>query len=224
MINNNSKSAVLFLLVFLGSLVLTHGMNYIITSYISSDKLTSFLILHLPTIFFMRSARHYLWYVLTILHGLAHIFHPAFIGTVYNTNYTPFYDYTVHSFQCLCVYYYNKDLFPIGVFASTMMLVGAGMAHLNVQFMDTFTWVIISGFGVFGTIMHMLLYNNEVSNAMVVMNCILWALPYLGYLNRDLIPQNDNILNKIGLFRLWYFNYFIATYIFEKYVCPKKRN
>lgn len=190
---------------------------------LTGEKLLSFIITHLLLTFLMisdktsnnydRRIKNALWLFVTILHGIAHITYPPFINnTTVNPDYTPLYDFTIHAFQCLLVWYYHQHLFPVGVFAAILMITGSGMAHLNREFLATNFWLFVSGWGVFGTIYHMMLINHTKNKNIFYMNLLIWTLPYAGYLYPGYIPIWDDFVNKVGLFRLWFGAYYIAQY------------
>ena len=210
--NNSLK----FILTFVLLLPFTYLIDISI-NLISTDQFTSFTLLHVLLIPFLeKSKTDYLWFFLTYAHGLAHIYYPALYGTVFNENYTPIYDYLVHAAQCLCVYNYHPQYFPLGVMIHSSMLLGATIAHLDKKFLETVLWVIVSGGGVFGTHYHMMLLNHKKNNDVYIASWIIWVTPYLGYLYMSYIPVWDSILNIIGLFRLWYFHYFIVNKVMNK--------
>jgi hypothetical protein len=190
----------------------------------TGDKLVSFIMTHLTLLPLMftsgqnktRTIKNFVWWSITVLHGIAHIVHPPFInGTTVNPNYTPLYDYIIHASQCLLVWYYHQNLFPVGVFGAIMMVVGAAMAHLNREILETNFWLFASGWGVFGAIYHMMLINHSRSNTVFFMNLVIWTLPYVGYLYPDQIPVWDNFVNNIGLFRLWFGAYYLANHSYN---------
>jgi hypothetical protein len=174
-----------------------------------NGRMYSYLLIHIPFIFVVSGVRQWAWYLLTFVHGIAHVTHPALFGVVFNTNYTPLYDYIVHAAQCLCVWYWNQDHFPIGVMTSQLMLTGAAIAHVHQPFLQTFLWIVISGFGVYGTQYHMQLLNVKKHHHIFVCGWIIWLSPYLGYLVPGRLPEWDAVTNYIGLFRVW----FVAFYL-----------
>lgn len=201
----------LFIITFVALLPLTYSIDYVINNLVQ-DKFISFSILHLCLVPFLNWSKiHFLWFFLTYTHGLAHIFYPALFGTVFNENYTPLYDYIVHAAQCLCVYDYHPDYFPMGIMLHSSMLLGAIIAHLDKKFLETLLWVVVSGGGVFGTHYHMMLLNKRKDSHIYNASLIIWITPYLGYLYMKYIPVWDSVLNMIGLFRLWYFHYFMVN-------------
>lgn len=213
-----------FLLHFLGTVILICFVDSLFKE-LTGDKLLSFLMTHsllLPLLFSTskeKTIKHFGWWGITIAHGIAHIMHPPFInGTEVNPDYTPLYDFMIHGPQCLLVWYYHKDLFPVGVFGAIIMIVGSAMAHLNKDILATNFWLFVSGWGVFGAIYHMMLLNHSKNNYIFLMNLVIWTLPYVGYLYPDKIPIWDDFVNKIGLFRLWFGAYFIANYVYFRYI------
>jgi len=194
--------------------------------YVTGEKMWSFVFSHLLLGFLMlldksnrdytRNLKNLLWLIVTIAHGIAHIVHPPFVNnTEVNQNYTPLYDFTIHSFQCLLVWYYHKEIFPVGVFGAIVMLVGSGMSHLNKDFLATNYWLFVSGWGVFGAIYHMMLLNHRNNKNIFYTNLLIWSLPYLGYLYPGYIPVWDNFVNQVGLFRIWFGSYYIAQYMYN---------
>jgi hypothetical protein len=193
---------------------------------------TIFSLVHLPILFFVRDEFDFVWVLLTVLHGLAHILYPALIGVNFNKEYDPIYDYFVHAAQCLCVAYYHPTLMPLGIFCAMAMMVGSaigredGRIHTTMNkgadvvplpgfFFTTKMWLMCSAFGVFGTIYHMMLLNKTADPALFYAGIFIWLSPYFGYLVPGKIPVWDSIMNKIGLFQCWYLNWFIAQYIYS---------
>lgn len=209
-----------FLILFYALLPLSIGLKSITDSIFT--PVTSFLILHSVLIIFLTDFKSKLWFILTVLHGLAHIYHPAFIGTTYNTNYTPIYDFAVHSAECLCIYYYSKRLLPIGIFVHSIVFIGAALAHLDNKFMAEYTWIFVSGCGVFGVLWHMMLLNTEKNSKIFWTGVFLWFSPYLGYLDFSFIPYWDSVVNSVSLFSMWFFNWQITIELFNVY-CMKSR-
>ncbi|CAH6419433.1 Hypothetical protein HVR_LOCUS625 [uncultured virus] len=206
-----------FIVLFVITLPISYSLDYFI-SLIFPDKFISFTILHIFLIPFLRFNKiDLLWLFLTYTHGLAHIFYPALYGTTFNENYTPIYDYLVHAAQCLCVYNYNPDYFPLGIMIHSSMLLGAIISHLDRKFLETLLWVAVSSGGVFGTHYHMMLLNINKDNNIHTASMIIWTAPYLGYLYMKYIPVWDSILNIIGLFRLWYFHFFFVNKLIHKF-------
>ena len=184
---------------------------------LTHDRLISFIVLHstiLPLI--VKDTKSIVWWIFTVIHGIAHIAHPAFNGIEVNVNYTPLYDFVIHAGQCLLIYYYHEHLFPIGVFGAIIMIVGSACAHFNHKFLETNEWLFVSGFGVLGAIYHMMLINPTRNVQIFKANFVIWTLPYVGYLVPEFIPQWDEFVCSIGLFRLWFLSYFLANYIYIK--------
>ncbi len=208
-----------FYLVFILLLPVLCLMHMGIFKITHSDLLT-FLLMHIPCLFMLERTRFdFLWLILTLGHGLAHIYHPAFTGIIRNNSYTPLYDYIVHSAQCLTALYspLGNGIEPIAIFIAITMQAGAVIAHLHENFMAIKPWLAISSGGVFGTFFHMSLLNKKQDLTTVIIGAILWTLPYVGYLDFDQIPQNDYLLNTIGLFKYWYLNYFYTIFFLNKY-------
>ncbi len=177
-----------------------------------------------------------LWFVLTIAHGYAHIAHPSFLPVMnniskINPDYTPFYDYVVHAAQCLMVWYYHEKLGPIGTFGAMVMMVSSAMAHLdksqmlrpdsyvsdndgNMVFPVSYFWLFASGWGVFGTIYHMMLLSESKNNALFIANVIIWSIPYIGYVVPNNIPEWDTTVTRYGLFVKWFGAYGLANILF----------
>ena len=205
--------SVSFALIFYALLPLSLGLKYISDSVFS--QVVSFLILHIPLIYLLNDYKDYLWYVLTVLHGLAHIYHPAFRGTTYNTNYTPLYDFAIHSAECLCIYYYSKKLLPIGIFFHSIVFIGATIAHLDNAFMGNPFWLFVSGCGVFGVVWHMTLLNKTKDSKIFWTGVFIWFTPYIGYLDFNFIPYWDSVVNSVSLFSMWFFNWLIAFKVYD---------
>lgn len=203
-----------FLVIFLITLPCVILLDNFVMMFIP-NLLFSFLALHLSLIFFVKDWKDLLWSVITVLHGIAHIIHPAYHGTIFNIDYTPLYDFIVHSAQCLCVYCYHKELFPFGVFFHSTTLLGGILSHLDKTFLETKLWLLIAaGAALFGSQYHMMLLNKKKNNHIFICSLCLWIFPYLLYLvPYEHIPVMDSFLNSIGLFRLWFLNYFIANKI-----------
>lgn len=157
-----------------------------------------------------------MWWLITVSHGVAHIIHPAFNGTEPNPDYTSLYDYIVHSIQCLLVWYYHPDAFPVGVFGAVIMLVASAMTHMDSDYFETNFWLFASGFGVFGAIYHMMLLNHTRDTKIYAMNFVIWSVPYVGYLYPGYIPIWDEFVNRIGVFRIWFAGYFVAQHIYNQ--------
>lgn len=198
-----------FIVLLPVSLLFQKVMNWMFSPVLS------FTLIHLVLLPFCRDYRSVLWFILTYVHGLAHIYHPAFVGTTYNTNYTPLYDFVVHSAECLCIYYYSKKLFPIGIMVHSIVFCGALLAHLDNAFMGNPFWLFVSGCGVFGVHWHMMLLNKSKDNDVFWTSVLIWVLPYLGYLNFDFIPYWDSVVNSVSLFSMWFFNWFITYKVYE---------
>ena len=208
-----------FSLIFVSSLAILLSISSTL-KLIVPDNLIHFTIIHLlaAPLFIKRNGyKEICWYVLTFMHGVSHITHPAFHGTVVNENFNPLYDYIIHAAQCLCVFYYHKNLFPVGVFLHSMMLIGATISHLDETFLQTYLWILISFGGVFGTQYHMMLLNKNKDVNIFIESAIIWTLPYIGYLYQPTIPQWDNFANQTGLFKLWMLN-FGLTYTLHQFL------
>jgi len=185
--------------------------------------IVSYSFLYGTTLLFARNKLDILWYILAYMHGLAHIYVPALRGTIPNLNYDPIYDYMIHAAQCLCIYNYHHNWFPVGVMIHSSMLTGAIIGHLDSKFFETYLWIVISAGGVFGTHYHMMLLNKTKNKSIFIASCIIWITPYIGYLDIVNIPQWDSFLNSIGLFRVWYLNFFVTMKLFE-YIEKLKNN
>lgn len=215
-----------FPLLFLAHVLVFYVADFLI-QMLTGEKIVSFLFLHLLMATIVLNShptrrankKELLWIAVTVAHGIAHIAHPAFInGTEVNPDYTPLYDFTIHAFQCLLVWYYHKELFPVGVFGAIVMLVGSGMAHLNKDFLATNYWLFVSGWGVFGAVYHMMLLNHTRNKNVFYANLLIWTLPYAGYLFPGYIPVWDNFVNRIGLFRIWFGAYYTTQHIYNQNV------
>ena len=194
-----------------------------VSRVLTGEKLFSFLLTHsLILVHILLTKQNnlekaLLWFFLTITHGIAHICHPPFInGTEVNPNYTPLYDYVIHGFQCLMVWYYHKDLLPFGIFGAIVMIVASAMSHLNKKELESSFWLFASGWGVFGAVYQMMLLNTTRNNLIYKINWIIWSLPYVGYLIPEKIPVWDEFVNHLGLFRLWFGAYYVAQEYFSK--------
>lgn len=155
-----------------------------------------------------------LWFNLAFLHGIAHLAHPAFIkkGTSYepNPNYTPLWDYIIHAAQCLCgLLIFEDPVYRYFCYFLAIDMLAAGLyAHFNKKFLETRLWIVCSVGGIIGTIFHMLLLKNN--NTLALINSIVWTVPYLGYFG-DKLDKWDEAMNSMGLFKTWYFAYFVLV-------------
>lgn len=157
-----------------------------------------------------------IWWILAYTHGLAHLFHPAFHGQTPNPHYTPFWDFIVHSLQCLCIASYHKGLFAkfASIFFFTTTFIAGLTAHIyGAEFMATTPWLILSGGGVLGATYHMNMLNEKQSTGQLISNYIIWFSPYIGYLKFSFIPYWDDLMNKYGLFQLWFWAYFMTVQV-----------
>lgn len=177
----------------------------------------SFLLIHLLLLPFLKTFKSKLWFLLTVTHGLAHIYHPAFYGITYNTNYTPLWDFLIHAFECLCIYFYSKKLLPIGIVMFIIVLGGSIWAHIDNTFMGNFVWLFISGCGVFGVQCHHMLLNENKNSEVFWTSVVIWFFPYIPYLSFDFIPYWDSVVNSVYLFSMWFFNWFLAYNIYTIY-------
>lgn len=220
-----------FIFIYFSNLLILYFSNSILNNIVLHfydgliGDIITFLILHfifviiiVPTKYF-KDFKFSLWLLLTLLHGLAHIVHPAFRGVIVNNDYTPFYDYMVHGAQCLMVYYYHKDLFILGIYLCISMFCGSTIAHLNKEFMENFIWILISAAGVFGTHYHMMLINNKRDKNIFNTSLVIWISPYIGYLNMEWIPYWDSFLNNVGLFRYWFLAFGLSNIIYNSITC-----
>lgn len=206
-----------FILIFMASLPLVLFGDYLCQK-IFKNKIVSFTVFHLLLVPFLGDIYHIIWFILCYFHGIAHIIHPPFIKTTPNPDYISYYDYVVHGAQCLCIYYYHPNLFPLGVFGCTVMLTTSAITYMDKQFFEKPFWLFASGFGIFGTIYHMSLLNAERNPDIFWATVIIFVFPYCGYLIRSFIPQWDYMMNRIGLFRLWFFNYFVTFVFYHWYL------
>lgn len=206
-----------FLLSFILCLPLVHIIDYTI-HYFINNSLVSFFIVHLIFVDLCNDRYDLLWFLITILHGIAHIIHPAYHGTIFNTNYTPLYDYIVHAVQCLCIYAYNPSYTIAGIFFFITTMIAGIKAHFDSTFLETGIWVLLSGgAALFGSQAHMMLLNRTKNNEIFYSSLLLWITPYVMYLVPfNYIPMVDHFLNTIGLFRLWYLNFFVALYVYRQ--------
>ena len=206
------------MLKFISLFICTIPIIYIVDNTIqnvTNEKLISFILLHVLILPFIKDVRAIIWWLFTVVHGIAHIAHPAFYGLNVNPNYTPLYDYVIHGGQCLLIFYYHEKLSPLGIFGAIVMIIGSACAHFNPEFLDTKEWLFVSGFGVLGTLYHMMLINNKRDSTIFKANLIIWTAPYIGYIIPEFIPQWDSFVCSLGLFRLWFLAYFMTNYIYS---------
>lgn len=223
-------SAIDFLLLFSFIIIVLNAIDYFLIFILNlffSDttfvEICSFLILHSILPFLFLSWHLCLWILLTVAHGLVHIVQPSFYSiNSPNFTYNPLYDFIIHSAQCLSSYYYYPSLFPIGVFFSINLMIGAAIAYIKFDFLTTPLWVFMSFGGVFGTQHHMmLLQNNIFSDKHYIIYCtslFIWTLPYIGYLIFFYnIPYWDLLMHSSGLFRTWYLGFYFTYYFYMTY-------
>lgn len=183
-------------------------------SYAKYYAFCSMFFLILP--FCWYKSNRLIWWCLAVIHGIAHLVHPAFHGEVPNSNYTPFWDFIVHAMECLCIHMYHKNnlSYAVSVFTFLSTFVAGLTAHVYGQeFMATTPWLILSGGGVLGAVYHMNLLNENKLESLLIANYILWFAPYLGYLDFNFIPYWDNKMNEISLFQMWFLAWFITVQI-----------
>ena len=160
------------------------------------------------------------WWVLAYIHGIAHIYHPAFYGTSPNLEYTPLWDFIVHALECLCIHAYHKKSWSYYLsYVTFMTTLGAGLtAHVyDQEFMTNPVWLVLAGGGVLGATYHMNLLNSDNDSHLLLANYIVWFAPYLGYLNFDWIPRWDCEMNKISLFQIWFVAWFVTNKLVKYY-------
>lgn len=161
------------------------------------------------------------WWILAVVHGVAHLIHPAFHGTVPNPNYTPLWDFIVHAIECLCIHAYHcttmSKIVSTVTFFTTFF---AGLtAHIyGAEFMTNPLWLVLSGGGVLGATYHMNLLNEHHSKHVLFANYFIWFAPYVGYLKFEWIPEWDNLMNRTSLFQLWFWAYFVAAMMANKFM------
>lgn len=204
------------LCIFIAFLPLSMSLEWVLNRLMS--PVYAFTVIHLMLVPFCLTTRRFMWLLITFLHGLAHQIHPAFVGVIYNTNYTPLYDFVVHASQCLCIFYYSRKLFPIGVMTHSILMCGSLLAHLDNTFMGNPFWLFVSGCGVFGVHWHMMLLNENKNSAVFWTSIFVWFAPYLGYLDFSFIPVWDSMVNSVSLFSMWFFNWFFAYYAYKSTV------
>jgi hypothetical protein len=166
--------------------------------------------LHLWAFLFLRltfssslSYRQYIWWwVLTLLHGMAHWMHPSFHGLTPNEHYNPLPDFIVHGLQCLLI----PSNFGYLLAVSTWSAGFIGMMHK--PFLKEVAWRVMSIGGVIGTQHHMLLLPHD--RSVMYASFIIWYGPYLGYLYDPFIPLWNDLMNTCGLFQYWYLAWFLA--------------
>ncbi len=188
----------------------------IVRSFVS-DEILSFLVIASMMVPFCKTKNDWIFLAITYLHGIAHIMHPAFHGTVPNEDYTPLWDFFVHSIQCIAMYYYSKDLLPLGIILSNMCMVNAICGHMNREFMANHMWLIFSVSGVIGTHYTTMLANNKHDAGIFIGGVLIWGAAYSGYLDFTYLPQWDFLLNWLGLYRFWYIAFFWTIQMYHKF-------
>lgn len=221
MLNNNKEifcSSLLFLMMFFIILPIVHFVDFY--HVMLFGEFFSFTVIHLILLLFCQTTTEKMWWSLTLLHGYAHIFYPAFNETIYNIEYTPLPDFVIHAIECLTVYMYHKTKLSgcISIILFLIVLCSAIYSHYHVEFMATKFWLFASGCGVIGAFYHMLMLNISKSKAIYCASIVIWFFPYLGYLDFSEIPEWDARMNDIGLFRIWFLNYFITYYFYDKII------
>ena len=224
------KNVVSYLILFSITLGPLLALDNFLQFELKLDTVKSFLIMNsIPAIYFLVVKKPDLvetvWYLLTILHGLAHVIHPAFFGTYFNVHYTPLFDYIVHFMQCtICTYLYHagKRERIIGYTFGAMILTAGIRAHIDRSFLQTFLWILMSMGGVYGTHTHMMLVNKTHSQNVYIANLVIWIGSYAGYLYMPMLPQWDALINYLGLFRLWYLNCWVVSKVIEKNTTAKE--
>ena len=198
-----------FIGLFAIGLPITISVDNLILNFVP-DPIISFLILTSIIIPFCKTRNDWIFLILTYLHGLAHLVHPAFYGTVINVNYTPLYDFIVHGIQCICMYFYSKDLLPFGLILYTLCIVNGIIGHLDPTFMAQKIWLYFSVGGVIGTHYNTMLVNSRKDGAVFLGGAIIWGAAYSGYLDFKYLAEWDAFLNYLELYRLWYINFFFV--------------
>lgn len=193
------------MLKFLTTFSLCVPVMIFIEHLIGMNAYMTFMCLHALVFaaFFRCEHKEIIWWVLTILHGLAHLYHPASINGVMNVNYNPLPDFIVHGLQCLCMPY------MFGVPLAIQTWVAGVVGYYHKPFLASTLWRIMSIGGVFGTQHQMLLLSRE--SHIYRASYLVWFLPYLGYMNYNYIPQWDYLVNSFGLFKWWYLCYYVAV-------------
>jgi len=215
------------LCVFACGLCFISQVETFLVHYIT-DTTMRYLVMHIPCILIMNTMIGFIWSVLTIAHGLAHIYYPAFRGTIYNTDYTPLYDYMIHGLQCFTGYWYSpRLLYPSLIFGINMFIAGI-VAHVSPSFLETGLWVLMSIGGAYGTQFHMLLLDDgyygkrtilqekNIKYAIFIAMFMIWFGSYTGYIFMEYIPVYDNFMNNIYLFKYWYLNTLLTKFIMTK--------
>jgi len=207
-IQMNSFSSWEFLEVFVILISLLSGLD----SYLqipSSFYIYPYLFGFLKTIH--SSSKKNIWWILSILHILAHVLFPAYLSMGSNSNsirqtpnpdFNPIFDYWVHALQCFCIFLLTKSapLRIVGTLFGVCMLGGALYVQIDPNFLTTFLWKCLSFGGVFGTICHHLLL--DFNDQLLKLNLFIWCSPYIGYLLYDstTIWMWDEKMHKIGYF------------------------
>lgn len=181
------------------------------------NEILSFFVTASMIVPFCKTKNDWIFLAITYLHGLAHIMHPAFHGLVPNEDYTPLWDFFVHAIQCVSVYYYSRNLLPIGIILSNMCMVNAICGHMNRMFMANHMWLIFSAAGVIGTHYTTMLANNKRDAGIFIGGVIIWGIAYSGYLDFTYLAEWDLLLNQLGLYRLWYIAFFWTIQMYHKF-------
>lgn len=193
------------MLAFLGKFTLGVTALTAIDTVLDLNKYLTFGVFHLGVLFWLysRNKKENIWWVLTLLHGLAHLYHPTSINGVMNTEYNPLPDFTVHAAQCLCIPTF------VGPLLALSTLTAGVVGFVSREFLTSPLWRLMSIGGVFGTQHHMFLLSTAAHIKRA--SYLIWFLPYVGYLNYAYIPRWDYLVNTIGLFKWWYLAYYIAV-------------
>lgn len=156
-----------------------------------------------------------IWWLLCVLHVLAHILFPAYLldetsrRQIPNPHFNPLFDYCVHALQCGCIFLLTKSRFArlVGMLFAGGLILGAWYVQIDPSFLGTLLWKCLSFGGVFGTICHHLLL--DCNPRIVKLNLWIWCSPYVGYLLYDstTIWLWDEQMHKMGLFYWWYLCY-----------------
>lgn len=213
--------------LFFTLLPLTLLLNDVITLMIQGHeygKHIAFLMMYLLLLPWCDTRKKKVWLVYAILHGMAHIVHPAFHGTEFNPDYTPWWDFIVHAASCLFIYEYHgttlSKCIGYGVFYSTLIV--GYYAHCEKSFLATIAWRILSACGVLGSMYHMLLLDDKTDGRTYIFAVLIWFGPYLGYIDSQYLPFWDYTVNNLGLFNLWFWNWFV-TFEIINYLHTRKR-
>ena len=176
----------------------------------------SFLLLNSMILLFYKTMtrNEYIWFVLSLSHGIAHIIHPAHHGIIPNINYTPLWDYIVHGAQALSVYYTNKKLLPIGIIFCIMVVTAGIISYWNKEFIGSTMFIFLSIGGVFGMHYNTMLLNKNNDKNFTYTSAIVWILSYVCYYSNE-VEKVDAFINNLGLYRVWMLSFFYIKHIHD---------